>query len=175
MKTISKLLTTCTLLISGALVSFGAADMNTPTPASKNADMKAKAANMRDKAADMKKSDISEKDYKDTLRSMDVEDFEKNVKAKIKTSPRLQAFVDRVKLNNKTLAKEIKTFLDANKDKQLKDLDQTKLKDFLKQIWGAIKEKQANEIGRPALKNGAKANGTKAAPKSEAKPKTSAY
>lgn len=148
-------MTTITLLITGALVSFGAADMNSPTPASRNDNMKQKATNMRERSADIKEK-LSDKDFRDVYGSVTVEDFEKKVTDKIQTSPRLQAFVNRVKLNNPELAKEIKTFLDANKDKQLKDLDQTKLRVFLKQIWSAIKEKQATTIGKPKSNNMAK-------------------
>lgn len=130
MKMISKLMTTSALLLAGALVSFGAdmdaKDMKTTAPATKMADMK-----------------LNDSDYKEIIGSMTVEQFVD----KLKTNDRFMKFAkiaeQKLEQNNPKAAKEVKDFVEKNKNTKLKDLDKEKLKAAFKEVVPTFKAKMA--------------------------------
>lgn len=150
MKMITKLMTTSTLLIAGALVSFGA-DMNTTTANAKAraADAKAKVADTKarvaEKRADMaeKKAMVSDSEYRDLIGQKTVGEFVKAVNERLKTNDRLNNFVMMVKERNPELAKKVEDFVKNNKDTKLSD---PKIKEAFEKIVKKAQEKRAERM-----------------------------
>ena len=131
MKIISKLIITSTLLISGALVSFGA-DVD---PATADAPATTRLSDIRTRLSDMK-AKLNDSEYREALGAMTVE----QLVDKLKSRENLMKFVNNIKAKNPEAAAKIEKFLEDNKNTELRNLNKDQLKAALKDIVPAFKK-----------------------------------